>query len=201
MKILTIMEDFYREFYYQEIPKIEEENPNEKLALRLQNLLNVALMVAEQYFNLTPQGNLIDRCRRLEQAGWDCIYRDELKGNHQLSKVELGLADRLAEEASLRMWHMRIVETFVAVTGYYVKEKPTVERFAETLLLLWDVVHRIEGNGSFLRPNLGKQRVKMTVGNPLNVSERWPNYQSDRRLAVTQLTQDLQIALEQLIIN
>jgi 1-acyl-sn-glycerol-3-phosphate acyltransferase len=202
-KILTLMEAFYRDFYQQDLPKIElnVDDPNETLALRLNNLLDRALKVAEQSFYLTPQGNFIDRCRRLEQAGWDCIYRDELKDKENLSKVELGLANRIADEASLRMWHMRIVESFVAVTGHYVKEKPTVERFAETILLLWDLVMRIQGKTSFFRPNLGKQRVKMTVGTPLNVSERWPDYKSDRRLAVTTLTEDLQVALEQLIIK
>ncbi|WP_071599813.1 hypothetical protein [Mastigocladopsis repens] len=44
------------------------------------------------------------------------------------------LGDRIAEEANLRMWHMRLVESFVAVTGNYVHEKPTAERFAETTL-------------------------------------------------------------------
>ncbi|MGK7931746.1 MAG: 1-acyl-sn-glycerol-3-phosphate acyltransferase [Microcystaceae cyanobacterium] len=202
-KILTLMEGFYRDFYQQDLPPIDPttDDDNITMALRLNNLLNCALNVAEQTFHLTPQGNLIDRCRRLEQAGWDCIYRDELKDKQHLSQVELGLANRIADEASLRMWHMRIVESFVAVTGHYVKEKPSVERFAETLLLLWDLVMRIQGNASFIRPNLGKQRVKMTIGTPLNVSERWPNYKSDRRLAVTTLTQDLQTTLEQLIIK
>ncbi|MGK7946014.1 MAG: 1-acyl-sn-glycerol-3-phosphate acyltransferase [Microcystaceae cyanobacterium] len=202
-KILTLMEGFYRDFYRQDLPEIEVnlDAPNQSLTLRLNNLLDRALTVAEQTFHLTPQGNLIDRCRRLEQAGWDWIYRDELKDKQRLSKVELGLANRIADEASLRMWHMRIVESFVAVTGHYVKEKPTVERFAETLLLLWDLVMRIQGSASFFRPNLGKQRVKITIGTPLNVSQRWPDYKSDRRLAVTRLTQDLQGALEQLIIK
>ncbi len=75
-----------------------------------------------------------------------------------------------------------------------------MERFGETALLLWDLVTRIKGDSSFFRPNLGKQRVKMTVAKPINISERWPDYKSDRRLAVTHLTQDLQSALDSLII-
>jgi hypothetical protein len=100
------------------------------------------------------------------------------------------------------MWHMRLVETFVAVTGHYVVEKPTVERFAETILLLWDMVTRIKGSNPFERPRLGKQRVQMTVGQPLSVSDRYPIYQASRhsaRLAVADLTQDLQHAMEALI--
>ena len=208
--LLSLMEDFYTHFYHQKLPMVSEgkmlleqspDHANEWLAVRLKALLNVALKVAEEYFNLLPKGSLIDRCRRLEQAGWNYIYREDLK-NKALSSLERGLADRIAEEANLRMWHMRLVETFVAVTGHYVLEKQTVERFAETTLLLWDLVTRIEGSNPFQRPRLGKQRVQITVGQPLSVSERYSTYHASRqgsRKAVADLTQDLQLALEGLI--
>ena len=208
--LLAMMEEFYTRFYHQTLPKntpeltsfpISEgtESANEALVQRLLNLLNISLQVAEQYFNLKPKGSLIDRCRRLEQAGWDYIYREDIKDVANLSPLERGLADRIAEEASLRMWHMRLVESFVAVTGKYVQENPTAERFAETTLLLWDVVTRIKGGSPFSRPQLGKQRVKMIVGQPISVSDRWDSYQESRRLAVAELTQDLQVALEKMI--
>lgn len=206
--LLVMMEEFYTRFYHQTLPDTAPplasfpastataDTANEALAVRLQALLDIALQVAEQYFNLKPKGSLIDRCRRLEQAGWDYIYREDIKDIAELSPLERGLADRIAEEASLRMWHMRLVESFVAVTGKYVQEKPTVERFAETTLLLWDVMARIKGGNPFSRPQLGTQRVQITVGQPISVSERWGAYQSSRRQAVAQLTQDLQTALE-----
>ncbi|CBN59408.1 MULTISPECIES: hypothetical protein [Kamptonema] len=209
--LLVMMEEFYTRFYHQTLPKntpdltsfpIPEamaDSANEVLMQRLFNLLNISLQVAEQYFNIKPKGSLIDRCRRLEQAGWDYIYREDIKDVAALSRLERGLADRIAEEANLRMWHMRLVESFVAVTGKYVQENPTAERFAETTLLLWDVVTRIKGGSPFSRPQLGKQRVKMTVGQPISVSDRWDSYQASRRLAVAELTQDLQVALEGMI--
>jgi hypothetical protein len=202
--LLEVMEAFYREFYHRELPKISEEeitDTNQRLATRLHNLLNVALEVAETYFGLPNTGNVVDRCRRVEQAGWEYIYREDLKPDNPLTPVKLGLADRVAEEASLRMWHMRIVESFVAVTGSYVKEKTTGDRFAETTLLLWDFIARIKGNNSFFRPQLGQQNVQITVGKPISVSERWDDYKKKRRQAVSQLTQDLQTALEGLIIS
>ena len=209
--LLSLMEEFYSRFYHKTVPTMSKVTPspqpesltsaNEALGVRLQALLNVALQIAEEYFHLPPKGSLIDRCRRLEQAGWNYIYREDLKNIKALSPLERGLADRVAEEANLRMWHMRMVETFVAVTGRYVAEKPTVERFAETTLLLWDTVTRIEGSNPFQRPRLGKQRVQMTIGQPLSVSDRYPIYQESRRgsrQAVADLTQDLQQAMENL---
>jgi 1-acyl-sn-glycerol-3-phosphate acyltransferase len=220
--LLTLMEEFYTKFYHQKFPaaskkevsailetektsgftEVQPSNYNVEFTARLQALLDVALQVGEEYFNLQPKGSLIDRCRRLEQAGWDYIYREDIKNPEALSPLERGLADRIAAEANLRMWHMRLVESFVAVTGAYVLEKNTADRFADTTLLMWDMITRIKGGNPFPRPRLGKQWVQMTVGQPISVSERWDTYQVSRRSAkqaVADLTQDLQTALESMI--
>ncbi|MEG3842285.1 1-acyl-sn-glycerol-3-phosphate acyltransferase [Microcoleus sp. herbarium14] len=210
--LLAVMENFYTRFYHRNLlpstasltsllppETTANDSGNEVMVARLQTLLDAALEVAEEYFNLKPKGSLIDRCRRLEQAGWDYIYREDIKDIAALCPLERGLADRLAEEASLRMWHMRLVESFVSVTGRYVQEQLTAERLAETTLLLWDVLTRIKGGNPFGRPKLGKQQVQMTVGEPISVGDRWEGYQKGRRLAVAELTQDLQSALEAMI--
>jgi len=178
------------------------DNRNEALKLRLQALLNASLEIAEQYFNLQPKGQLSDRCRRVEQAGWNYIFREDYKDIKGLSAVERALGDRVAEEANARMWHMRLVESFVAVSGNYIREKPTVERFAETLLIVWQMLAKIQGTKSFNRPKLGKQKVKITIGEPLSVSELYPKYKESRlgaRQAVADLTNNLQQAMEGLI--
>ena len=212
--LLALMEQFYSRFYHQTLPIVQEDpttaSPEASplshadFALRLNALMDAALKVAEQYFNLQPKGSVIDRCRRLEQAGWDYIYREDLKAIDQISPLEHGLADRIAEEADRRLWHMRLVESFVAVTGKYVLEKPSVERFAETTLLMWDMVARIKGDSPFDRPKLGKLKAVLTIGQPLSVSDRWHDYESNRRSAkqaVMTLTQDLQTALEQMAVR
>ncbi len=214
---LSLMENFYTKFYHQKLPTAQKKEftsvtsteeleshslSYKEFSTRLNALLDVALQVAEQYFNVLPKGSLIDRCRRLEQAGWDCIYREDIKNPETLSALEKGLADRIAAEANLRMWHMRLVESFVSVTGKYILEKPTADRFAETTLLMWDMMTRIKGGNPFMRPKLGKQRVQMTIGEPISVSERWDTYSSSRRSAkqsVENLTQDIQTAFESMI--
>ncbi|NEQ78040.1 MAG: 1-acyl-sn-glycerol-3-phosphate acyltransferase [Okeania sp. SIO2C9] len=207
--LLEKMEEFYRKFYHRDLPKSTQESSsqqsltddqiNETIVTRLNALLNVALEVAEEYFQIQANGNFIDRCRRLEQAGWDFIYREDIENLATLSPVDRGLADRLAQEASLRMWHMRLVESFVAVSGKYITEKPTIERFADTTLLIWDMINRIKGGNPLKRPILGKQKVYMTVGQPISVSQRWESYKAKRRTAISELTQDLQKALEETI--
>ncbi|MGF1460153.1 MAG: 1-acyl-sn-glycerol-3-phosphate acyltransferase [Leptolyngbyaceae cyanobacterium] len=196
--LLMLMESYYRDFFQMPLPA--NESGEADLPERLNRLLNAALEVAESFFHIPSKGSVIDRCRKIEQAGWDWIYREELRPEKsRFSPTERGLADRIAEEASLRMWHMRLVESFVAVTGRYVQEKPTVERFAETLLLLRDTIVRIKGKNPFPRPPLGDQVAYLSIGEPLNVSDRWPAYKANRRQAVASLTNDLQAAVQDLI--
>jgi len=81
-----------------------------------------------------------------------------------------------------------------------VKEKPTAERFAETLLLLKDMVARLKGKSpTETAPDLGIRTVQLVVGGPISVSDRWDSYKANRRQAVATLTQDLQTALEAMI--
>lgn len=197
--LLLRLEAFYRDCYHQPLAStdpITDANRGD----RLHHLLDIALRVAELFFGLPPKGSVIDRCRRVEQAGWEWIYRSDFKEPEKLSAVDRGLADRVAAEADRRMWHMRLVESFVAVSGSYVRERPTAERFGETLLLIWDLVNRIAGAGNPLdRPQLGPQKAILSVGSPINVSQRGEAYRSKRQEAVGTLTNDLYEALQSLV--
>ncbi len=206
--LLSEMEEFYRRFYHQNLPELASmesdpsAHPNQVLVARLQRLLDTALRVAEEYFGLQSQGTAIDRCRRLEEAGWSYIYREDLPDLDALPPLKRGLADWVAQEAELRLRHMRLAESFVAVTATYVKEKPTAERFAETALLMFDFIARIKERKIPRRPRLGWRQARITVGEPISVSDRLSTYQTSRQAArqsVTALTQDLQRALEKLI--
>ncbi len=203
--LLYQMENFYAQFYHYEIPErpsVEKAISRTTIARRLQPILNFALQVSESYFNLNPQGTKIDRCRRIEQAGWNWIYREELKNPDELSAIGRKLADRIATEADLRMWHMRIVESFIAVTGSYVKDKPTIERFAETTLLLWDLTARIQGKNPLHRPVIASRRVEMKIGNSISIGDYWNRYNISRRESkqvITDVTQQLQVELESMI--
>ena len=200
--LLYQMENFYAQFYQYEIPErppLEQSISRTEISQRLQPILDFALQVSENYFNLEPRGTNIARCRRIEQAGWDWIYREELTPPDRLPTVSRKLADRIATEADLRMWHMRIVESFVAVTGSYVKDRPTIDRFAEITLLIWDLVAQIEGKERSKRPSIGNRRVQMTICNPIPLSDYWDRYKTDRRearQAAIDLTQELQTAME-----
>ena len=202
--LISQMEEFYQRFYHQEFSEIiNSEVPiNEILIIRLNRLMDTALKIAEKYFNVQSQGNFIDRCRRLEDAGWNYIYRDDIADIQSLSPFKRGLADWVAKEADLKMQHMRIAESFVAVTANYILGKPTPERFAETLLLMFDMLSRIQNSTLPGRPRLGFKQAMISIGNPINVNEKWENCQGNKqalRTGVSELTQDLHKMLEELI--
>ena len=94
---------------------------------------------------------------------------------------------------------MRLLESLRSITDSYVKDRPTVDRFAEVTLLLWDLIARIKDEQPANRPILGKRRVQITICNPIPLSDYWDRYKIDRqeaRKAVLDLTQELQTVME-----
>ncbi|KEF41296.1 MAG: hypothetical protein ER33_12315 [Cyanobium sp. CACIAM 14] len=196
---LTLLEDFYRSSYGRHLPVTTAspgEDSNGVLSARLGRLLEVALGVVEETFGLEGRGDLSGRCRRLEQVGWERVYGS---GREPVCALQRGLAARLAQETETRLWHMRMAESFVAVSGRYVRERPSPERFADTLLLLWATHRRLLGDDPGRRPRLGRRRARVRIGEPMAVGERLADYRQDRRGTVASLTADLQGRLEGLI--
>jgi hypothetical protein len=204
-RMLALMESFYRNAYHRELqpPMVAGAAPaaasGSLLAPRLQALLDTALKVVEEPLGILAKGDLASRCRRVEQAGWERLYPSG-SGTETPCALQRGLGDRLAEETERRLWHMRVVESFVAVSGNYVRELPSQERFADTLLLLWDTHCRIRGGNPATRPRLGPRRALLSIGEAVAVEQRHTAYRSDRRGAVAELTGELQQRLEGLIV-
>ncbi len=183
-RLLSRLEVFYH---------LSENVPAVDLLERLDRLREKALAVAEAHFQLSPRGSVIERCRRIEQAAWACIYRDDLD---ELSEVERSLADWAAREADLRMGHMRLVEHFATLSGSYVAEKPSIDRYGEVLMIFWRTVAWIRGREEERPPALGPWRVRMVVAEPIDVLECSGAYRRDRRGAVERLTAELRERLE-----
>ncbi len=200
--LLYQLENFYAQFYHYQIPErapLDRSISRTEIDRRLQSVLAFALKISETYFNLEPNGNNLDRCRQIERAGSDWIYRAELVPPASLDRVSRKLADRIATEADLRMWHMGLLENLRSIVDSYVKDRPTVDRFAEVTLLLWDLVERIKSEKPANRPILGKRRVQITICNPIPLSDYWDRYKIDRqeaRKAILDLTQELQTVME-----
>ena len=150
------------------------------------------LAKAEAHFGLRAVGNLQERCRRIEQAAWDRIYRE---GVDQLPPLQRSLADWEAREADLQLTRMRLVEHFTSVSGHYISDRADFDRFAEMLLLVEEAIGWIEDKPWKGQPSLGPQRVEVQLGRALPVRPRLNQYRSNRREAMQVFMQDLEQAL------
>jgi hypothetical protein len=64
------------------------------------------------------------------------------------------------------------------------------------------MLSRIQNSTLPGRPRLGLKQAMISVGKPINVNEKWENYQGNKqalRTGVSELTQDLHKMLEELI--
>ena len=150
------------------------------------------LAKAEAHFALRAVGNLQERCRRIEQAAWDRIYRE---GVDQLPPLERSLADWEAREADLQLTRMRLVEHFTSVSGHYISDRSDFDRFAEMLLLVEEAIGWIEDKPWKGQPSLGPQRVELRLGRALPVRPRLNGYLRNRRESMQLFMQDLEQAL------
>ena len=146
------------------------------------------LAKAEAHFHLRAGSTLQERCRRIEQAAWDRIYREGLE---RLSPLDRSLADWEAREADLELTRMRLVEHFTSVSGHYVSDVPDFDRLAEMMLLVEEAIGWIEDRPWSGQPSLGPQRVEFHLAEPLLVADRLDDYRSNRREAVQKLTEEL----------
>ncbi|AFY73337.1 hypothetical protein Syn7502_01238 [Synechococcus sp. PCC 7502] len=204
--LLEFVHKHYQQFYpsYLRLDIKQENNQssesgNPEFGDRLQKLLDQILGVAEANFGIKSKGTIIDRSRRLEQAGWDRIFRSDLD---RLSVLEKGFANQLAKEANMSHWHLRMAESLMAITGNYVQSHPSPTRFAEILLLIWRSLSRIKNQPFGKFPYLGDRSCYISIGDPIIVSNYFPKYQSSRANAkecVATVTAELQTALEKLI--
>ena len=202
--------DYYRTFYGNYAKdnggKGNAETTNsDDLATNLQDLADRILSVAEMNFGIKPKGSPIDRCRRLEQAGWDRIFRNDIN-IEQLSVVERGFANQMALEASYSNWHMRIAESIIGVTSDYVRQHPSPSRYIEVLKLMWSVLQRVtdRNQDSVFKEtlNFGDRKLTISVAEPLSVSDRLAEYQSSRTSAkecARKLTEDIHSSMKNLV--
>jgi len=167
-------------------------DPSDSFAERLEAFRQHGLNKAELHFGLRAGGTVQERCRRIEQAGWDRIYRDDL---NQLNPLQRSLADWEAREADLQLTRMRLVEHVSSVSGHYLEDKLEFDRCGELLLVVEEAISWLEDRPIKSSPSLGPQRVELSVGDPLPVETDLTAIKRNRRKSVAGLTDRLQQAL------
>ncbi|NJN23808.1 MAG: hypothetical protein HC810_04660 [Acaryochloridaceae cyanobacterium RL_2_7] len=114
------------------------------------------------------------------------------------------MADWLAAEASLRLAHMRLAERVICLGEDYIATKPSADRFAEVLMLLWRVSVWLKGDSPHTPPKLGLRRTKIKVGEPIEIQDYWEQYKQDRRSAretVNTVTDLIKLKLDEFLMD
>jgi hypothetical protein len=220
--VLDRMEDFYSRFFGVRFEQPPAEGPRKgaegprkgaegprkgaeglgrphRTQRRIEAVAEAALSTAEGFFGLQGYGDFIQRVLTLRRAGLEWMYRDDIADISALSPLAKGLADRVAAESFLQLRHMELVDAIGYWRADYVSESSDFDRLCEYATNLYDYVARLKGGNISTRSNLFLKDVEATVGEPINVSRRWQEYQANRKRAVQDLTADISRAFEALI--
>lgn len=154
----------------------------DSLDLRIERLKELALREVESQLGLVPRADQtpLDRIRALFVSA-DQIVQAEPAA----SAYERRLLSERQRAVSLLyddLWRML---QFVAIYGGYVREARTVERFMDMLGLLEMEVFGV-------RRFYGKRRAVLSVGEPVDLKDRFAAYRENKRKEVHALTLDLE---------
>ena len=158
---------------------------------RLDRLRNVMLSrVADSIGVSAPDKSipLRDQLRVLFNA------LDEVRSTNfeKMSKYERDLQARSEHKAAELYEELDRVLGFVGVSGTYIEERPTVERFL-------DVLSRLEREVLRKDKRFAPQRAVLMVGEPVDISGQYAQYKQARRATVRELTLSLESAVRGLL--
>ena len=165
---------------------------------RVEAIVEAALSTAEHRLGLSSDGEPIPRVRRIEQACWDRIYREDIADIESLPPLDRALADRVALETSLTMRHLQLADIMVYLSELSVPDEAEVDELAEAASNLAGIVARLKGGDISSTPRMGSRSITYRIGTPLSVSARWPAYRSNRQAAVDELMNSLREEFQRL---
>jgi len=211
--LFTTTELFYKRFYSETSTAIEEPQAATKdrecgggqfrtsEARRVEAIVDAALSAAEQRLGLPSIGDPISRVRKVEQACWDRVYREDIGDIASLSPLERALADRIAQETSLTMRHLQLADLMVYLSELAIPDDATVDELAETASNLTGVAARLKGGDISATPRVGSRTVTYRVGQPISVSSRWEAYLQNKQESVEKLMRELRDEFQRLCDN
>jgi len=203
-RLFRTAELFYRRFYAEsaasiELPETEVSASGQYGANgfrapeqgRIEAIVQAALLSAEHRLGLPSTGTPIRRVRRIEQASWDRIYREDIGDIASLCPLDRALADRIALETSLTMRHLQLADIMVYLSELAIPDGASIDEMAEAAANLAGVVARLEGGDISATPRLGSRSITYRIGEPISVSSRWEAYRENRQQAVDELMHSL----------
>ena len=152
--------------------------------------------------SLTSLNSLIDRVYRIRHEGWERIYPVEEVGAP--GTVRSAMAHRRAGEAWYAMRHMEFVDLTAYLDPAYLDSEhdpdgPSFDRLVEAGLNLYDLSCRLSGGNITNRNNTLRRKAIILTGNPIDVTARLPEKDTDWKKAAAEATLELGEAFRQCI--
>ncbi len=130
----------------------------------------------------------LDWIRILRNSLDDFIYADET----QLSEYEKKVHEEKTDKITGFYRDLDRVVNFISIYDGYLKDRMTQERFA-------DVINRLETEVFGKTEPKGPRLVRVAVGEPVNLWERYPAYKSSKRATVHKANEDLAAQISSMI--
>jgi len=161
---------------------------------RLDKVINIALETAERMLGEKAEGEFFARMYRVRQICWDRIFLPGVDSLEDMSGVERCSADLRAGEAWYIARHMELVD----FCWYYRIPLPTEEtvihKKVEYVQNLWDFASRSMGGAFWHRVNIFPRKVIIHTAPVINLSERLPAYNKDKKAELALAMSDLEKA-------
>ena len=159
---------------------------------RLDRVINAALDTGERMMGLKSYGDYFFRLYRLRQACWDRIFLPGIESLDDLTSMERNVYDLQSGEA----WYIARHQELADFCWYFRIPLPTEETAfpskIEYVQNLWDFANRTMGGAYADRVSIFPRKVIIRAAPVINLSERLPAYQKDKKAAIAEAMSDLE---------
>ncbi|WP_232616826.1 acyltransferase [Treponema primitia] len=160
---------------------------------RMNCIMEAALDKAEKILGISPAADgIMNRVYNIRQISWDRIYLPGQESLDGLSQVERSLLDLRAGEAWYAGRHGELVDFLWYFRSPIPEEESPLHLKIEYAQNLWDLANRTMG-GSYATRNINiyPRRVIIQAAEPINLTDRLPEYNRDRKSAIQSAMDDL----------
>jgi len=161
---------------------------------RLNLVINAALETAERMMGVKSEGDLFSRMYRMRQLCWDQIFIPGVENLENMPFIEQNIRHLKAGEAWYIGRHIELVDFCWYFRVPLPDEGTSLSSRVEYAQNLWDFANRTMGGAFSNRKNILPRRVIIRAAPVINLSERFPAYQKDKKAAVAAAMSDLEKA-------
>jgi 1-acyl-sn-glycerol-3-phosphate acyltransferase len=161
---------------------------------RLDRVINIALETAERMLGVKAEGDFFARMYRVRQICWDRIFIPGVENLEGMSDVERCSADLNAGEAWYISRHMELVDFSWYFRIPLPTEETVIHKKVEYVQNLWDFASRSMGGAFSNRVSIFPRKVIIHAAPAINLSERLPSFNRDKKAEIALAMSDLEKA-------